>query len=36
MLSLDTETDNPFLLPGTVGVSICRDQISLVTKKTYL
>lgn len=35
MLSLDTETDNPFLLSGTVRVSICRDQISLVTKKTY-
>ena len=33
MLSLDTETDNPFLLSGTVGVSICRNQISLVTRK---
>lgn len=36
MLSFDAETDNPVLLPGTVGVSICRDQISLVSKKTDL
>ena len=33
MLSLDTETDNPFLLSGTVGVSIYRNQISLVTRE---
>lgn len=28
MLPFDAETDKPVLLSGTVGVSICRDQIS--------